>query len=80
MSWSKFGPAEALLEAGADPNVRNKAGATALHIMLKKSSAPEHFQLFARHGARGDIADAEGRTVDNCSAASAIPATVRRRR
>ena len=64
VSWSKFGPAEELLKAGADPNFRNKEGATALHIMLRKSSAPEHFQLFARHGARGDIADAEGRTAD----------------
>jgi hypothetical protein len=64
VAWSKFGPAEELLKAGADPNARNKDGATALHIMLKKSSAPEHFQLFARHGARSDIADGEGRTAD----------------
>ncbi len=64
VAWSRFGPAEELLKAGADPNVRNKTGATALHMMLKKGSAPEHVQLFARHGARADIPDAEGRTVD----------------
>ncbi|HEX5182379.1 MAG TPA: hypothetical protein VFW19_04400 [Allosphingosinicella sp.] len=64
VAWSKFGPAAALLEAGANPNVRSKSGKTALHVMLKKGSAPEHFQLFARHGARGDIPDAEGRTAD----------------
>ena len=64
VAWSKFGPAEELLKAGADPNVRNAEGATALHLMLKKGSAPEHFQLFARHGARSDIADASGRTAD----------------
>jgi ankyrin repeat protein len=64
VAWSKFGPAEELLKAGADPNFRNAKGATALHMMLKKGSAPEHFQLFARHGARSDFADAEGRTAD----------------
>jgi hypothetical protein len=64
VAWSKFGPAEELLSAGADPNVRNGKGATALHMMLKKGSSPEYFQLFARHGARSDIADAEGRTVN----------------
>lgn len=63
VAWSKFGPAEELLKAGADPNARNAKGATALHMMLKKGSAPEHFQLFARYGARGDIPDADGRTV-----------------
>jgi uncharacterized protein len=65
VAWSKFGPAEELLSAGASPNVRNGDGATALHMMLKKGSSPEHFQLFARHGARSDIADAEGRTVND---------------
>lgn len=63
VAWSRFGPAEELLRAGADPNVRNAKGATALHMMLKKGSAPEHFQLLARHGARADIPDAEGRTA-----------------
>ena len=63
VGWSKFGPAEEFLKAGADANARDKNGATALHLMLKKSSAPEHVQLFARHGARGDIADADGRTA-----------------
>jgi hypothetical protein len=63
VAWSRFGPAEELLLAGADPDWRNPKGATALHMMLKKGSAPEHFQLFARHGARGDIPDAEGRTA-----------------
>jgi uncharacterized protein len=64
VAWSKFGPAEELLKAGADPNALNAKGATALHMMLNKGSAAEHFQLFARHGARSDIADAEGRTAD----------------
>lgn len=64
VAWSKFEQAEELLKAGADPNLCNAKGATALHLMLKKGSAPEYFQLFARHGARSNIANAEGLTVD----------------
>jgi hypothetical protein len=63
VAWSRFGPAEELLLAGADPNARNAKGDTALHLMLRKGSAIEHFRLFARHGARGDIEGAEGRTA-----------------
>ena len=63
VAWSKFGPAEELLKDGADPNVRNGDGATALHLMLRKGSAPGPFLLFARHGARADIPDREGRTA-----------------
>lgn len=63
VAWSKFGPAEELLEAGADPNFRNPKGDTALHLMLRKGSAIQHLRLFARFGARGDIPDARGRTA-----------------
>ena len=63
VAWSKFGPAEELLLAGADPDAVSAKGMTPLHMMLKKGSASEHFQLFARHGARGDIPDPEGRTA-----------------
>lgn len=63
VAWSRFGPAATLLEAGADPDLRNRKGDTALHMMLKKGSALEHFQLFARHGARGDIPNAKGETA-----------------
>ena len=63
VKWSRFGPAEALLEAGADPNFRDPKGMTALHYMLKKGSDKRYFRLFARFGARGDIADADGRTA-----------------
>jgi ankyrin repeat protein len=63
VAWSRFGPAEELLAAGADPDYRNPKGDTALHLMLRKGSAIEAFRLFARHGARGDIADAKGRTA-----------------
>lgn len=63
VEWSKFGPAEELLAAGADPDFRDARGRTALHLMLKKGSAAEHFEMFVRAGARGDIPDAEGRTA-----------------
>lgn len=63
VAWSRFEAAAALLEAGANPDLVMRDGRTALHLMLKKGSAPEHFELFARHGARGDIADGKGRTV-----------------
>lgn len=63
VAWSRFGPAEELLEAGANPDFRNPAGDTALHLMLRKGSPIEAFRLFARHNARGDIADAKGQTA-----------------
>lgn len=63
VQWSHFDAAEELLKLGADPNARDSKGMTALHAMLKKSSDAEHFQMLARYGARGDIPDAEGRTV-----------------
>ena len=63
IAWSKFGPAEELLEAGADPDFRNPKGDTALHLMLRKGSPMAAFRLLARHGARGDIADARGQTA-----------------
>lgn len=63
VAWSKFGPAEELLAAGADPDARNAKGDTALHLMLRKGSPIEAFRLFARHGARGDMPDATGQTA-----------------
>jgi uncharacterized protein len=63
VAWSRFRPAETLLEAGADPNARNARGDTALHLMLKKGSAIGHLRLFARYGARGDIPDGKGKTA-----------------
>lgn len=63
VAWSKFGPAETLLSAGADPDAIDAGGRTALHLMIRKASAPEHFAMFVRHGARGDIPDGEGNTA-----------------
>lgn len=36
---------------------------TALHYMLRKNSDIRHFHTFAGYGARGDIADREGKTA-----------------
>lgn len=63
VAWSRFGPAEELLALGADPDARGAGGMTALHMMLKKGSEARHFLPFVRHGARGDIPDASGRTA-----------------
>lgn len=60
---SHFAPARLLLEKGANPDFRDSRGMTALHYMLKKGSETRHFAMLVRHGARGDIADADGKTV-----------------
>jgi hypothetical protein len=52
-----------LLENGADPDFRDSRGMTALHYMLKKGSETRYFALLARHGARGDIPDGDGKTA-----------------
>lgn len=63
VAWGKFGAAETLLAAGANPDVTDSAGRTALHLMIRKASAPAYFEMFVRHGARGDIPDREGNTA-----------------
>ena len=60
---SHFASARVLLEHGADPDFRDSRGMTALHYMLRKSSAPEHFAMVVRHGARGDVENADGATA-----------------
>ncbi|WP_447725007.1 ankyrin repeat domain-containing protein [Sphingomonas koreensis] len=63
VAWSKFGPAETLLAGGANPDAIDVNGRTALHLMIRKASAPEYFEMFVRHGARGDIPDRDGNTA-----------------
>lgn len=63
VKYSRFRGAEALLEAGADPDYRDVRAMTALHYMLKKNSDIRHFRTFAAYGARGDIPDRDGRTA-----------------
>jgi ankyrin repeat protein len=63
VKYSKFEAAKFLLEAGADPDFRDIHGMTALHYMLKKGSDSRHFDMFVDHGARGDIANPDGKTA-----------------
>ena len=63
VKYSRFRGAEALLDAGADPDYRDVHGMTALHYMLKKNSDIRHVLMFAVHGARGDIPDRDGMTA-----------------
>lgn len=74
VKYSRFRGAEALFEAGADPNYRDVRGMTALHYMLKKNSDIRHFRMFAEHGARGDIPDRDGRTAAGILARKRAPA------
>ncbi len=63
VKWSKFGPAEELLKQGANPDSQDKAGMTALHLMLKKNSDKKHLAMMVRLGARGDIKNKAGVTA-----------------
>jgi uncharacterized protein len=63
VKWSRFVEAELFLELGANPDVKDRAGLTALHLMLKKDSDPAAIRMVIDHGARGDIADPQGRTA-----------------
>lgn len=63
VQYSRLAAVKALLAAGADPDAKDAKGRTALHRMLAKGSDTRFFQLFARHGARGDVPDASGRTA-----------------
>ena len=63
VKYSRFRGAQALLEAGADPDFRDLRGMTALHYMLKKNSDIGHFRTFAAYGARGDIPGHDDRTA-----------------
>ena len=63
VKWSHFEEAKVFLELGANPDVTDNDGLTALHLMLKKGSAPEHIAMVIRHGASGDIPDREGKTA-----------------
>jgi ankyrin repeat protein len=63
VSLSHFESAEELLRQGADPNAVGKDGRTALHMMLKKGSEPEHLAMLIGFGARTDIPGPDGKTA-----------------
>jgi hypothetical protein len=63
IQYSRFEGVKALLAAGANPDAKDAKGRTALHRMLAKGMDMRFFDLFARHGARGDVPDADGATA-----------------
>ena len=63
IAWSHFEAAAAMLACGANVNVQNDRGMTAAHMMLKKGSDYEHFDLLARYGARFDLPNKDGVTA-----------------
>jgi ankyrin repeat protein len=62
IKWSRFAAAERLLHHGANVNFQNSKGATALHLVLKKESAPRHVEMLVRHGADPTIRSKDGKT------------------
>src|SRR5262249_47910648 len=63
VKWSRFAEAKLFLELGANPDVKDHDGMTALHLMLKKGSDPAALRMVIAHGARGDIPGPDGRTA-----------------
>jgi len=63
IGWSRFEAAEEFLRQGADPNLTDTKGRTALHMMLAKDTAPEHLAMVIGYGARTDIPGPDGRTA-----------------
>jgi uncharacterized protein len=64
IGWSHFEAAAAMLACGANVNAQNDRGMTAAHMMLKKGSDYEHFELLARHSARFDLPNKDGVTAE----------------
>ena len=61
--WRKFEAAKALALKGANVNVQDKRGRTALHIGVEKDFDPALLKWLVKHGASPDIADREGVTA-----------------
>jgi ankyrin repeat protein len=60
---SHFESAWRLASRGANVDFQDAAGMTAFHYMLKKGSAPEHFEALASFNPSFDLADSGGRTA-----------------
>jgi uncharacterized protein len=62
-SWKRFKAAKALALKGANVNVQDKRGRTALHIGIEKEFDPALLKWLVRHGASPDIPDRQGITA-----------------
>ena len=61
--WKRFKAAKALALKGADVNVQDKRGRTALHIGVEKEFDPALLKWLVKRGASPDIPDREGITA-----------------
>jgi len=61
--WKKFKAAKALALKGANVNVQDKRGRTALHIGIEKEFDPALLKWLVQHDASPDIPDREGVTA-----------------
>lgn len=61
--WKRFKAAQALALKGANVNVQDKRGRTALHIGVEKKFDPVLLKWLVKHGASPDIPDREGITA-----------------
>ncbi len=61
--WKRFKAAKALALKGANVNVQDKRGRTALHIGIEKEFDPALLKWLVQHDASPDIPDREGVTA-----------------
>jgi ankyrin repeat protein len=61
--WKKFDAAKALALKGANVNVQDERGRTALHIGIEKEFDPALLKWLYQHGASADIPDRDGVTA-----------------
>lgn len=61
--WKKFKAAKALALKGANVNVQDKRGRTALHLGIEKEFDPALLKWLVKHGASPDIKNREGVTA-----------------
>jgi uncharacterized protein len=61
--WQRFKAAKALALKGANVNVQDTRGRTALHIGIEKEFDPALLTWLVKHGASPDIADRDGVTA-----------------
>ncbi len=60
--WGKTGAVELLIDKGAELDLREEDGRTALHWAVRRGH-PEVVKILLAHGARTDITDREGKTA-----------------
>ena len=61
--WRKFKAAKAFALKGANVNVQDERGRTALHLGIEKEFDPALLKWLVKHGASPDIPDREGMTA-----------------